>query len=219
MDEARERTAAFALAATHAWVERAVIGLGLCPYARGAQALGRVRTVCSAARDEEALLADLAAEIEHVLGSSVQAVETTLLVLPWVLRDFPAYNDFLALADATLDALGATGTLQIASFHPDYRFAGTAPDDISNATNRSPYPILQLLREASVSAAVEGGADGEAIAAANIETLRRLGRSRWERLAAACAADARRAVGAPGDSRALSATPGSLPLRRPKALR
>jgi hypothetical protein len=170
---------AYALAATRAWVERAVIGLGLCPYARAVQARARVRYVCSAATGADALLADLAAEVRRLIAASPDRVETTLLVHPWALGDFDAYNDFLDLADAALDALGARGVLQVASFHPRYRFAGSDPDDVANATNRSPYPMLQLLREASVSAAVDAGADGEAIAAANAARLRRLGEQGW----------------------------------------
>jgi hypothetical protein len=197
---------AYALAATRAWVERAVIGLGLCPYARAAQAGGRVRYVCSAATHAQALLADLAVEVRRLLATAPGTVETTLLVHPWALGEFEAYNDFLDLADAALEALGALGVLQVASFHPRYRFAGSDADDVANATNRSPYPMLQLLREASVAAAVDAGADGEAIAAANVARLRRLGEQRWRALMARCAADA------------LSAMPPAR-RRRPKAPR
>jgi hypothetical protein len=181
---------AYALAATRAWVERAVIGLGLCPYARAAQASGRVRYVCSTAADAAELLADFAAEVGHLRAASPGSVETSLLVHPWALAEFDAYNDFLDVADAALSALGARGVLQVASFHPRYRFAGSDADDVANATNRSPYPMLQLLREATVSAAVDAGADGEAIAAANVARLRRLGERRWRALMAGCAADA-----------------------------
>jgi len=188
-------TPALALAETRAWVERAVIGLRLCPFARAAHASGRVRYACSRARDADALLLDLAAEIEGLLAAGPQAIETTLLVHPWALLEFDAYNAFLDVADAALDALGATGVLQVASFHPDYRFDGASPGDLANATNRSPYPVLQLLREASVAAAVDAGADAKAIAAANIARLRRLGPGGWERLRAFCRADACRSSG------------------------
>jgi len=188
-----------------------VIGLRLCPYAAGPHRSGRVRYACSSARDADALLADLAREIRHLLAASPEAIETTLLVHPWVLRDFEAYNAFLDPADALLGALDATGVLQVASFHPDYRFAGTRADDVANATNRSPHPLLQLLREASVSAAVDAGADAEAIADANIATLRGLGAAGWERLQAECRADAR------GEASATPALP--LPPRRPRETR
>jgi hypothetical protein len=183
-----------ALAETRAWVERAVIGLRLCPYAAGVHRAGRVRYACSGARDADALLADLEAEVRRLLAAPPEAIETTLLVHPWVLRDFDTYNAFLDSADALLDALDATGVLQVASFHPDYRFAGTRADDVANATNRSPYPLLQLLREASIAAAVDAGADGEAIAETNIATLRRLGAAGWDQLRADCRSDARAAA-------------------------
>jgi len=199
---------AFALAETRAWVERAVIGLRLCPYAAGPHRLRRVRYACSRARDADALVADLAEEIRHLLAAPPDTVETTLLVHPWVLREFEAYNAFLDVADALLDALGATGVLQVASFHPDYRFAGAPAHDLANATNRSPHPLLQLLREASVSAAVDAGADAAAIVEANVATLRRLGAAGWEQLVADCRAEARAAA---------SATPPSPRRRRPRA--
>jgi len=173
-----------------------VIGLRLCPYAAGAHRSGRVRYVCSDARDADALLADLRSEVERLLAARPETIETTLLVHPWVLADFDTYNAFLDVADALLDALDATGVLQVASFHPDYRFAGTRDDDIANATNRSPHPLLQLLREASVSAAVDAGADAAAIADANVATVRRLGAAGWERLRDECRADARAATSA-----------------------
>jgi hypothetical protein len=207
---AGEPSEALALAETRAWVERAVIGLRLCPFAAGAHRAGKVRYACSSARDADALLDDLRSEVERLLAASPEAIETTLLVHAWVLRDFESYNAFLDVADALLDALGASGVLQIASFHPDYRFAGTRADDVANATNRSPHPLLQLLREASVSAAVDAGADGEAIAEANVATLRRLGAAGWERLQADCGAEARAAI---------SATPPVRPHRLPRQTR
>src|SRR5947209_7758252 len=147
-------TTASALAETRAWVERAVIGLGLCPFAPGPQAAGRVRYACSAATDSESLLHDFVGEAERLLETPASSIETTLLVHPWALRDFAAYNAFLDVAEAALEALGATGVLQVASFHPHYRFQGLDANDVANATNRSPHPLLQLLRERSVSAVV-----------------------------------------------------------------
>ena len=205
---ARRPTAASAVAETRAWVERAVIGLRLCPYAGAPHRLGRVRYACSHAREPDALVADLADEIRRLVAAPPETIETTLLVHPWVLRGFEAYNAFLDVADALLDTLGATGLLQVASFHPDYRFAGARADDIANATNRSPHPMLQLLREASVAAAVDAGADAEAIVDANVATLRRLGAAGWDRLRAQCRADALAAKDA------ANATPPSPPRPR-----
>src|SRR5690606_21663625 len=124
--------------------------LGLCPFARGPQAQGRIRYRVSTARDEDALLADLAEELRLLAESPPERVETTLLVHPSVLGRFEDFNQYLETADAAVAALGLTGVLQVASFHPDYRFEGTAPGEIANATNRSPYPTLHLLREDSV---------------------------------------------------------------------
>ncbi|MEP7056714.1 MAG: DUF1415 domain-containing protein [Caldimonas sp.] len=179
-----------AIAQTKAWVERVVIGLNLCPFAKAAQAHGRTRYVCSDAAEPEALLAAFRDEVRTLLGTPSADLETTLLIHPCVLGDFDDYNDFLDVADAALEALGAVGVLQVASFHPQYRFAGTAADDITNATNRSPHPVLQLLREASVDAAVASFPDGAAIYEANIATLRRIGPEGWAALQAECSAAA-----------------------------
>lgn len=177
-------------AETCAWLDRAVIGLDLCPFAKSARARGRTRIVVSPARDVETLLEEFAAEVQRLLGTSPRDLETTLLVHPSVLADFADYNDFLDLADAALEALGATGVLQVASFHPGYQFAGTAADDITNATNRSPYPLLQLLREDSVAAALDSLADPDAIYEANIARLRSLGAAGWQELQRACRREA-----------------------------
>ena len=135
-----------ALAETRAWVERAVIGLNLCPFARAVEAKGRIRYVHCESADPEALLERLREEMRRLAAADPASHETTLIVHPHVLEDFLDYNDFLDRAEDELDALGYAGTLQIASFHPNYQFAGTAPDDPGNATNRSPYPTLHLLR-------------------------------------------------------------------------
>ena len=181
---------ALAVSATRIWIERVVIGLNLCPFARAAQGRGRTRYVGCAATDVDALLEAFANEVRLLQATPVQALETTVLVHPFVLNDFADYNDFLDVADAALDALGATGTLQVASFHPHYRFAGSAADDVTNATNRSPHPLLQLLREDSVERAVAGLADSAAIYEANIATLQRLGWDGWHALQAECRAAA-----------------------------
>lgn len=168
-----------AIASTRAWVDHAVIGLNLCPFARGVQVKGQVRYVLSEAQDDEALLKDLCRELLHLADTDPAETDTTLIVHPQVLNDFDAYNDFLDLAEAALVSLGLEGTLQIASFHPDYRFAGSALDDIDNATNRSPYPTLHILREDSIDRAVEAFPEAEAIYEHNIETLQRLGPEGW----------------------------------------
>jgi hypothetical protein len=193
---AQPPSAALAVAAVRAWVERAVIGLNLCPFARSAQQRGRVRYAHSAAVDAEALLADFCAEVRRLVATPATELETTLLIHPQALADFEDYNDFLDVADAALEALGCAGVLQVASFHPQYQFAGTAADAIDNATNRSPWPILQLLREDSVAAAAVGFPDSAAIYEANIATLRRLGAPGWAALRAACLDDAKTAVDA-----------------------
>jgi len=161
--------------ATRRWLERAVIGLNLCPFAKAVHAKEQIRFVASQARDTDALLVELIAELQHLRDADPAELDTTLLVHPHVLQDFDDYNAFLDVADAALAALSLEGVLQIASFHPDYRFAGTEPDDPTNATNRSPFPILHLLREDSVARAVEAFPDPDAIVQRNLATMQRLG--------------------------------------------
>ena len=173
-----------ALQATRAWVEHAVIGLNLCPFAKAVQVKQLIRYVCSDARDTHDLLEALRTELQRLADTPMEEVETTLLVHPQVLQDFLDYNDFLDEADALLEAMGLDGTLQIASFHPQYQFAGTDADDIENATNRSPYPTLHLLREASIERAVAAFPEAEAIYEANQRTLRALGPAGWAALRA-----------------------------------
>jgi uncharacterized protein len=172
-------TPSTALDDTRAWVEHAVIGLNLCPFARGVQVKGQVRYVLSEAREPEALLADLCRELLGLADADPAQVDTTLIVHPHVLNDFGDYNDFLDTADAALASLGLDGTLQIASFHPDYRFAGSEADDIANATNQSPHPTLHLLREDSLDRAVEAFPEAETIFERNIDTLGQLGPQGW----------------------------------------
>jgi hypothetical protein len=179
-----------ALGETRAWVERAVIGLNLCPFAKAPQAKGQVRYALSDAVDEEALLADLQAELERLAQTTPAELETTLLVHPNCLRDFEAFNDFLDPAEALLEAMDLVGEIQIASFHPGFRFEGSAADDLGNATNRSPYPTLHLLREASIERAVDAFPDPAAIFEANLATLEALGGEGWERLREQCRRDA-----------------------------
>jgi hypothetical protein len=171
-----------ALAETRAWVELAVIGLNLCPFAKAPQTKGQVRYALSEARDPEALLQDLVAELKLLAATPPARIETTLLVHPQVLADFADYNDFLDVAEAAVAELGLEGEIQVASFHPRYRFAGADEGDVANATNRSPWPTLHLLREDSVERAVAAFPEAEAIYEANMETLRRLGASGWDDL-------------------------------------
>jgi hypothetical protein len=170
------------IAATRTWLEKAVIGLDLCPFARAVYVRDQVRFVVSEAETPEALLADLVRELRALAETDPEAVDTTLLIHPWVLEDFLDYNDFLDVAEAAVADLGLEGEIQVASFHPRYQFAGTEPDDVENYTNRSPYPILHLLREASVERAVAAFPDASEIFEKNVETLRRLGREGWKKL-------------------------------------
>ena len=170
------------IAATQRWLQRAVIGLNLCPFAKAVHVRDQVRYVLSDATTTEALLEELASELLWLNDTDPALVDTTLLIHPRVLTDFLDYNDFLDQADAAVDALGLEGELQVASFHPDYQFAGTAYDDAGNCTNRSPYPMLHLLREASVERAVDAFPDPDAIVERNIATLEKLGVEGYRRL-------------------------------------
>ena len=170
------------IAATRRWLQRAVIGLNLCPFAKAVHVKDQIRYVLSEATTPEQLLEDLAAELAWLAETDPAVVDTTLLVHPRVLADFDDYNDFLDQADAAVDALGLEGEIQVASFHPDYRFAGSADHDPGNCTNRSPYPMLHLLREASVDRAVAAFPDPDAIVERNIEAMDRLGVEGYLRL-------------------------------------
>lgn len=160
---------------TRDWVERVVIGLELCPFARGPSIKGLIRYAASDAETQEALLEELATELQRLVASPPEEVETTLLIHPQVLQDFGDFNEFLDVADELLRVLDLEGVIQIASFHPDYQFADADSDDIGNATNRSPYPTLHLLREESISRAVDAFGDTGRISTANLATLARLG--------------------------------------------
>ncbi len=168
--------------ATWRWLERAVIGLNLCPFAKAVHVKGQIRYVVSAATTPEALADDLQRELEFLAEASAELVDTTLLIHPQVLTDFLDFNDFLEVADGIVDELELYGILQVASFHPQFQFEGTEPDDITNYTNRSPYPTLHLLREDSVERAVAAFPNELAIADTNIGTLERLGLDGWKAL-------------------------------------
>lgn len=176
-------TEAAAIHQTRAWVDHAVIGLNLCPFAKGPQVKGLVRYVQSQATDTDTLLGDLKAELQRLAETSAEQIETTLLIHPGVLNDFEAFNDFLDEAEQAVSELGLEGVIQVASFHPDYRFAGTSTNDITNATNRSPHPTLHLIREDSIDRAVEAFPQAESIYEANMAILERLGHEGWEALA------------------------------------
>ena len=174
--------AALAIAETRAWVRRAVIGLNLCPFARAVDAKEQIRYVFSDATDAETLLATLVVELQRLADTDPQVVDTTMVIHPRVFADFEDFNDFLELADAAVEDLDLDGILQVASFHPRFQFADTAPDDITNATNRAPYPTLHLLREESVDRAVAAFPEAETIFERNMATLEKLGPQGWDAL-------------------------------------
>ena len=185
------------VATTRAWVERAVIGLNLCPFARAPQVKGQVRYVATAAADTDDLLGCLIDELKLLDETPAEQIETTLLIHPQVLGDFADYNDFLDIVEAAVLQLGLEGVIQVASFHPHYCFAGTESDDVSNATNRSPYPTLHLLREASIDRAVAAFPEAEAIFEANIESLERLGAAGWAALQRQCRQEGSTSIAGP----------------------
>lgn len=170
------------VAATRLWLERAVIGLNLCPFAKAVYSKRQIRFAVTAARTADELLAELAHELEILGRTDPVELDTTLLIHPLAMTQFIDYHFFLVEADAALVRLGMAGVIQIASFHPDYEFAGNASDSIDNYTNRSPYPILHLLRETSMDRAVAAFPDAAGIYNRNIATLRRLGHDGWRRL-------------------------------------
>lgn len=177
-------------AETRAWVELAVVGLNLCPFAKAAQVKNQIRYVVSDAADEEALLATLCDEMQRLVDTPAAEVETTLLIHPGVLGDFGDFNDFLGVAEAAVDEMGLEGVLQVAAFHPDFQFGGTEADDITNATNRSPWPTLHLLREDSITRAVDSFPDPDSIYETNMRTMETLGVAGWLALRQRCKQDA-----------------------------
>ncbi|MDN7675696.1 DUF1415 domain-containing protein [Burkholderia oklahomensis] len=167
------------LAATRHWLTRAVIGLNLCPFAKSVHVKRQIRYAISRATSLEAALTDLERELRRLEAADPDEIDTTLLIFPNTFGDFLDYNDALWFADRLLQQLRLEGTLQIASFHPHYQFDGTGPDDIENYTNRAPYPILHLLREASIERAVDAFPDAADIYERNQAMLRRLGHAGW----------------------------------------
>jgi ATP-independent RNA helicase DbpA len=190
---------------TRNWVERAVIGLSLCPFAKAVEARGLIRYVVSRAETSDALVSDLRRELSALSDADLDVEDTTLLIAPHVLAEFLDYNDFLKLAAALLEKLGLVGELQIASFHPRYVFGDLDESDAANSSNRSPYPILHLLRESSVSRAVESFPDAATIFEKNVTRLRALGNEGFQRVLTGAPSVAKE-----GDFRTLSLSPALL---------
>lgn len=170
------------IAATRKWLERAVIGLNLCPFAKAVHVKGQVRYAVSTAQNEDALLDDLERELKFLAENAPDDTDTTLLITPDVLAGFDDFANFLDLVEVVLRTQGLVGVLQVASFHPDYVFADAEPDDVANYTNRAPYPTLHLLREASLARATAAFPDAADIYGRNIETLNELGLEGWRAL-------------------------------------
>jgi hypothetical protein len=164
------------------WLERAVIGLNLCPFAKAVHVKQQVRYVVCTSDDPEVLLQDLRRELLHLAAADPEQLDTTLLIAPRCLPDFLDFNDFLNQADAVLLDLGLEGDYQIADFHPRYQFADTEVDDMGNFSNRAPYPTLHLLREDSIDRAVEAFPEADAIFEQNIARLEQLGPAGWQAL-------------------------------------
>ena len=167
---------------TQLWLERAVIGLNLCPFAKSVFVKKQVRYALTAASSPDELLAELEHELTLLADTDPAQLDTTLLIHPLAMTDFLDFHFFLGEVDALIRNLGYEGVFQIASLHPQYEFAGSEPDDIANFTNRSPYPTLHLLRESSIDRAVAAFPEAEAIFERNIETMERLGHEGWKKL-------------------------------------
>ena len=161
------------------WLERAVIGLNLCPFAKSVHVKGQIHYAVTLATTGEDVLAVLREELQALANAPAEVRDTTLVVVPHCLHDFLDFNDFLGDVDDVVHAMGLEGTLQVASFHPQFQFAGTDADDVTNCTNRAPYPTLHLLREASIDRAVSVFPDAEAIFERNMEVLEEMGMAGW----------------------------------------
>jgi len=178
----RPAVAVDAEADTRRWIERAVIGLNLCPFAKAVHVRGQVGYAVYADDDEAGLIEALLQEARALLALPAAERDTSLLIAPNMLADFLDFNDFTGRAERRLARAGFDGILQLASFHPRFQFAGSDDDDIANATNRAPHPTLHLLREDSVSRAVDAFPQAESIFERNIETLEALGAAGWSAL-------------------------------------
>ncbi|GAA4423365.1 DUF1415 domain-containing protein [Acidovorax lacteus] len=180
------------------WLERAVIGLNLCPFAKAVHTKGQIHYVVSEATTPRAVLEDLQRELLALQATPADERDTTLLMLPRLFEDFLDFNDFLEDADALLEDLDLGGELQIASFHPRFQFAETEPDDVTNATNQAPYPTLHLLREDSIDRAVEAFPEAETIYERNMQVLADLGPAGWAALDVGPGASRHAATAEPG---------------------
>ena len=167
---------------TRHWLERAVIGLNLCPFAKGVYTKQQVRYAVCMSDDPAVLLDDLRKELLHLADADPEQLDTTLLIHPQAMNDFLDYHFFLAEVDALIRNRGYAGVFQVASLHPQYEFAGSEPDDVANYTNRAPYPMLHLLRESSIDRAVAAFPDAADIFERNIETMEKLGHEGWKKL-------------------------------------
>ena len=172
----------FVIAETRAWIDLAVIGLNLCPFAKAVQVKQQIRYVYCDAEDSDALLACLETELAHLAEADPKVLDTSVIVHPQILADFIDFSFFLPKADKLLKRMGLAGEIQIANFHPQYQFADAEADDISNATNRAPYPTLHLIREASIDRAVAAFPEAEAIFERNMQTMADLGEAGWAAL-------------------------------------
>ena len=175
-------TERIAIEDTQAWLTRAVVGLNLCPFAKAVMAKGQVRYVVTELSEPEQVLILLQTEMQTLVDADPNTLDTTLLIAPYLLPDFVDFNEFLFDCDAVLLGMDLEGVLQIADFHPGYQFAGTAPDDVENLTNQSPYPTLHLLREDSVTRAVQAFPDAALIYERNTALLREMGTAGWQAL-------------------------------------
>lgn len=167
---------------TEKWIEETVIGLNLCPFAKPVHIKNQIRYFVSVANTIELLIGDLLSELQFLSKANPEEVATSILIVPNLLQDFLDYNDFLEVADAALVELDLVGEIQIASFHPNYQFAGTQADDVENYTNRSPYPILHLIRESSIDEALSSYPNADKIPDRNIATLRSMSPERLQKL-------------------------------------
>ena len=170
------------LAKTRHWLEAAVIGLNLCPFAKAVYVKNQVRLVVSKARHADDLLEELDRELDLLVATPAADIDTTLLIHATLFEDFLDFNDFLEVAEGVVDEHGLEGVIQLASFHPQFQFDGTELDDISNYTNRAPFAIMHLLREESVERAVEAFPQADTIFEANIAVLEKLGHAGWKSL-------------------------------------
>lgn len=180
------------IALTREWVEQAVIGLNLCPFANSVFRKNQIAFQVSHAQTTDALWQDLLAASETMLSTPADQMDTLLLIHPWALGDFFEFNDFVGDVEALFDANGLSGVLQVASFHPDYQFADATANDPTNHTNHSPFPTLHLLREASLDKAIDSVQNTESIVDNNLETMRRLGHAGWDEIQARIRRDASR---------------------------